>query len=216
MMPAFALPQLFRRLPSPVKALANCRSGNALVEFALMLPILTTAGMYGLETAWMHTANMQVSQVALSVADNAARMEQTNNSATAPSVTEGDITAVLNGGKIQSNGLDIAARGKIILSSLEKNASNQQYIHWQRCTGGYSANSRYGAQGTVVTNMGKGVGKVTAAASSAVMFVEVYYRYKPLFGTMFVQPMIFHQEAAYLIRDDRNLTALTGTAANAC
>lgn len=197
-------------------ALIRCQSGNALIEFALMLPILTTATMYGLETAWMHTANMQVSQVALSVADGAARMEQADNSAVAPKVTEADITAVLSGGKMESNGLDFATRGRIILSSLEVNSSNQQYIHWQRCTGGYSAVSRYGTQNQVVTNMGAGASKITATSGNAVMFVEVFYKYKPLFGTMFVQPMVFHQEAAYTMRDARDLSALNGTAANPC
>ncbi|MDE2405509.1 MAG: pilus assembly protein TadE [Sphingomonadales bacterium] len=204
------------RLRRSLAALAACRSGNSLTEFALMLPLLLTAGMYGLEMTWMHNAAMQVSQTAIAVADNAARMEQTSNTGTAPTVTESDINAVLTGGKIESNGLDITGRGRIILSSLEVDGSNNQYIHWQRCTGGLTNASRYGAQGTVVTNMGSGSSRITATTGSAVMFVEVYYRYKPLFGTMFVQPMLFHQEAAFIIRDDRNLSSTSGTISSGC
>ena len=49
------------------------------------------------------------------------------------------------------------------------------------------------------------------------MFVEVYYRHTGLFGSMFIKPMVFHQEAAFLIRDDRNLTnGLSGTATATC
>lgn len=204
-------------LKSSALRLASCRSANSLTEFALMLPLLITAGMYGLEMTWMHNAGMQVSQVAISVADNAARMEQTSNSGTAPTVTESDINAVLSGGVMESNGLNIAARGRIIISSLEQNGGGSQYIHWQRCTGGLTNASRYGPQNTVVASMGSGSTTITAPATSSVMFAEVYYRYQPLFGTMFVQPMMFHQEAAFLTRDDRNLTAGTsGTGAKNC
>ncbi|MBU6267800.1 MAG: pilus assembly protein TadE [Sphingomonadales bacterium] len=207
----------FSGLDKAARRLAACRAGNSLTEFALMLPLLITAGMYGLEMTWMHNASMQVSQVAIAVADNAARMEQSTNTGTAPTVTEADINAVLSGGRIESNGLDIAGRGRIIISSLEINTSGSQYIHWQRCSGGLTNASRYGAQGTVVTSMGSGGTTITAPAGSSVMFAEVYYRYRPLFGTMFVQPMLFHQEAAFLTRDDRNLTAGTsGTGAATC
>jgi hypothetical protein len=46
---------------------------------------------------------------------------------------------------------------------------------------------------------------ITANSKSAVMFVEVYYTYQPLFGTMFVGTPNFRREAAFIIRDDRNL-----------
>lgn len=204
-----------------LKALAGCRSGNSLIEFALILPVLLTAGMYGLEMAWMQATNMQVSQVALSTADNAARMEQAANTSVIPTVTESDINAVLTGGAMESNGLDIANRGRIILSSLEQNTSGQQYIHWQRCMGGLASKaSVYGVQGATVTNLGSGTNKITAPAQNtytAVMFAEVYYNYKPIFGNMFVRPFVFHQEAAYITRDQRNVAAgTTGTGAANC
>jgi Flp pilus assembly protein TadG len=205
------------------RGLLRNRDGNALIEFGLMLPILLTAGMYGLEMAWMQATNMQVSQVALSVADNAARMEQTSNSSVVPTVTETDINSVLSGGRMESNGLDLTNRGRIILSSFEQNTAGNQYIHWQRCTGGLTTKvSAYGTQGQTVTGTGIGTGstKITAPASTsnaAVMFVEVYYNYRPLFGNMFVQPFVFHQEAAFLTRDDRNIGAgTTGTGAATC
>lgn len=203
--------------------LAGCRAGTALTEFALILPLLLTIGMYGLEIAWMQATNMQVSQTALTVADNAARMEQSSSSAVVPTVTEADINAVLSGGRMASNGLDIAARGRIILSSLERNSAGNQYIHWQRCTGGLTTKvSAYGIQGASVpaTGLGSGTTKILApayASNSAVMFVEVFYTYRPLFGTMFVRPFVYHQEAAYLTRDDRNIGAgTTGTGAATC
>jgi len=208
---------------SALGRLASDRAGTALTEFALILPILLTIGMYGLEIAWMQATNMQVSQLALSVADGAARMEQTSNSAVVPTVTEADINAVLSGGRMASNGLDIANRGRIIISSLERNSAGSQYIHWQRCTGGLTTKaSAYGAQGASVAaaGLGSGTARITApayASNSAAMFVEVYYNYRPLFGQMFVRPFTYHQEAVFLTRDDRNIGAgTTGTGASTC
>ena len=44
------------------------------------------------------------------------------------------------------------------------------------------------------------------------MFVEVYYNYQSLFGSLFVTSQSFKQEAAFIIRDRRNLIpGITGT-----
>lgn len=205
------------RLALRLRALARCRQGLSAVEFALALPVLMTLGFYGIETAYFATANLLVSQIAMSTADNASRMEQSSNSGVTPTVTEADVNSVLAGAIKESGTLGFATGGKVILSSLEVNSSGQQYIHWQRCTGTYPAQSTYGAQGAVVTGMGNAAGRITAASGLAVMFVEVFYRQNGLFGTLFVKPMVFHQEAAYLIRDTRNLTGVpTGTTTATC
>ncbi|MEY2942747.1 MAG: hypothetical protein RLY97_761 [Pseudomonadota bacterium] len=214
------LPAPLRRLATPLRKLSEDIAGNSITEFALILPILITLGMYGMETAYMATINMQVSQIAQSVADNGSRMEQTSNSGVSPTVTETDINSVMTGATLQGANINLSTRGKVFLSSLEVKPSTspaQQYIHWQRCTGSYSANSSYGVEGTVVTNMGNGVTKITAPSGTAVMFAEVHYQYRGLFGSLFVQPMVFRQEAAVMMRDDRNLTAgLTGTKTAVC
>ena len=38
------------------------------------------------------------------------------------------------------------------------------------------------------------------------MFVEVNYRYKPLFGGMFVNTQTVHYSASFLVRDNRDFT----------
>jgi hypothetical protein len=186
--------------------------GASLIEFALVLPILMTIGFYGTEVAFMAVANMQVGQIASSVADNASRLGQTDNSAVTPSVTKTQIDSVMTGALVEGESIDFAANGRIILSSLERNPDNgRQYIHWQRCRGNLKVASLYGKEGATVNGMGNPT--LTAIANSAVMYVEVSYTYRPMFGAMFMGPKTFHREAAYMIRDDRNLTAgITPTA----
>jgi len=202
---------------SRLRALWRNSDGLSAVEFALILPLLTTLGMYGIEMAMLSTTNLLVSQIAMSTADNASRMVQGSSSAVTPTVTEAQVNSVLAGAVKEGGSLNLATNGKVILSSLELNASNAQYIHWQRCSGSYSAQSAYAIEGATVTGMGNAAGRVTGMSGTAVMYVEVYYRKSGLFGTLFVKPMVFHQEAAFLIRDTRNLTAgLSGTKTANC
>lgn len=195
--------------------LRSDRSGATAVEFALILPILTAMGMMGTEMGWMAMVNLQISQMALAVADAGSRLEQTNNSSVAPTVTEADVDSVMAGADKMGERFNFKANGRVILSSLEKDpATGKQFIHWQRCYGNLKVNSDYGndstnngLNGTVLVSMGSGVNKAKASANQAVMFVEVFYDYKGLFGTLFVKKMQFKQEAAYLVRDIRDLRA---------
>lgn len=204
--------------------LGRSESGVSAVEFALLLPVIMSMGMGGIEIASMFVANLQVNALALSVADNASRMEQTTNTTVTPTVTENDLNSIMKGAMLEGSGINIQTFGKVIVSSLERDpATGKQYIHWQRCGGSLTASSAYGnattnngLNGAVLTGMGSGATQVTAAAGSAVMFVEVTYRYNGVFGTIFTQPFNMKSEGAYLIRDIRNLgtagsNPITGT-----
>lgn len=207
------------RLARRLRALRDCRSGVALMEFALCLPLLMGLGMYGMEIAYMASVDMQVSQIAISVADNSSRLGQTNNSGVTPTITEADINSVMDGAMTQGTSFDIATKGRIILTSLERDtATGRQFIRWQRCRGSLAKSSIYGnstnkngLNGPAITGMGKGA-KIAAGAGQAVMYAEVYYRYEGIFGDLFVENKTFREEAAFLVRDVRNLTAgITGT-----
>lgn len=190
-------------------------SGIAVLEFAYIMPVLMVLSMYGIEFARMSMFHMRVSQMALSVADNASRMEQTNNSSVAPTVTEADVDSIMTGATKDGSSIQFATQGRIILSSLEKDpTTGKQFIHWQRCVGGLAKSSSYGNDttnngltGGTITGMGNGTIKAAAPTNIAVMFVEIYYKYDPLFGSMFVKNMMFKQEAAYIVRDIRDLRA---------
>ena len=200
----------YRRLATFARRLRGDTSGVSLIEMALILPVLITLGMYGTEVAYMAVVNMQIGQIATSVADNASRLGQTDNSAVTPTVTEAQVDSVMTGALVEGAAFDFESNGRIILSSLEYNTTKKrQFIHWQRCRGDMKVSSAYGDEdpdlsGAKINGMGDPL--VTTTANMAVMYVEVYYTYHPLFGTMFVGAPEFHREAAYLIRDDRNLT----------
>ena len=212
-----------------LRSLARDPSGATIIEFAFALPLLMTLGLFGLDVAYMASVNTQVSQMALSVADNASRLGQADNSAITPTVMETDIDAVMYGAIQQGTGFDFENNGRIILTSFERNASGVQYIHWQRCAGKLVRPSVYGndttkngINGGPIASLGQPGHTVTvptAPAGQAVMFVEVYYKYTPMMNSLYIKngDVEFRQEAAVLVRDDRNLTGgLSGTKTSAC
>lgn len=201
-----------RRTRRRWRALPKAQSGLALIEFAFSLPIFMLLAMFGAEIAFLATANMRTSQVALMLADNASRLGQTDTNTLSPTITDSDINTVLRGASLQTKTLGMMQKGRIVVSSLERNASGGQTIRWQRCAGVYNRASMYGGEGKGASDnslkgMGRGTALATAEPGSAVMFVEVFYRYKPLFGTTFMSERILSQEAAMVVRDNRNLSA---------
>ncbi|WP_271438697.1 TadE/TadG family type IV pilus assembly protein [Pontixanthobacter luteolus] len=205
--------RLFKRLGAE-------KSGVSIVEFALVLPVLLTLGLFGTEIARMATINMTVSQIALSLADNASRLGQTDNSGVTPTITEDNVDAVLAGALRDGQSIGLEASGRVILSSLEyDDFTGRQFIAWQRCQGDLDVDSDYGndtdkngLSGTPITGMGDTSSEIRARSGQAVMFVEIEYEYSALFENPFGSgDKTLRKEAAYLIRDDRNLTpGLTG------
>lgn len=198
------------------ESLRRNQSGLALTEFALSIPIFTGLGMYGTETAYRAVSQMQVSQAALALADNASRIGQTGNTGVQPTIQDSQIVEALVGTRLQTENLDLLRNGRVILSSLEvkriaaQGNRPQQYIRWQRCKGTRNYTSAYAAgidtSNIAFTGVGPS-GSVKAIEGSAVMYVEVEYAYQPLFGNMFAEGVVIKQEAAFTIRDDRNLAA---------
>lgn len=186
-------------------------SGLALVEFAYSLPLLTTVGLYGAELANYATVKMRISQTALKVADTSSRIGE-NGVLQDIKIYESDINDVFTGAEYADRDLDVEDNGRIILSSLTQNSDGGQWIQWQRCTGNLSYSSSYGAEddgatGTSFPGMGPSGEEITAAAGTAVMFVEIAYTYQPLFSNAWIPgPSQITAIAAFNVRDDRDLS----------
>ena len=193
-----------------------CQSGVALTEFAVALPFLLLAGTGGLEAANFAVNWRRVSDLTTQVADNASRLGAESVLASRP-ITEGEINTVLLGAKLQAGSLDLEHKGKIILSSLEVNPDGGQWIRWQRCYGGKVYTPRYGqegdgATGTTVAGMGVTGSQVQAQTDSAVMFVEIAYRYEPLFSMGSLNNRDIVETASFVIRGARDLNNITNAA----
>ncbi|MFA6124250.1 MAG: hypothetical protein WC704_10515 [Sphingomonas sp.] len=208
-----------------LRTLARARSGVAMLEFALALPIVLGIGAYGLEVSNLALLNLRISQIALTLADNASRVG-TYSSLSTQQMREVDVNDVLQAARYQGASINLSTNGRIILSSLENvqqsyDTAAVQRIHWQRCLGlksGTGYDSSYGTttttdgtdttsgnDGTLATSgMGDAGAMVNAPSGYGVMFVEINYLTKPLFGTWLTAPARLHYIASFIVRDRRD------------
>lgn len=181
--------------------------GVAMLEMALVLPVLLLLGLGGLELGMLILSHSRINQVGFAVADNASRI-----GAATGDVREIDINEVFTGASLQLEGLPFQQKGRIILSSLERKDNNSQWIRWQRCYGSNSYASSYGNQSQDLGSQGMGPAgrKVQALKDSAVMFVEIVYDHEPLFMRQLFGTRQFHSTFAFNVREARNLDASDG------
>ena len=173
----------------------------ALVEFALSLPLVVALGVGGIELANSALTNVRVNQIALSVADNAGRVTSR--------IDEANIVEVFAGARVTGEPINFQENGRIVLSSLEHNGLDDddegQVINWQRCWGELDdVEPSYGVEEDgredgSLPGMGPAGRQISSLEGTAVMFVEVSYRYTPLIGG-FVTPRMIRYESAFIVR----------------
>jgi hypothetical protein len=212
-------PRKQSRIIRTFRKLAVSCHGNAILEFALVLPLIVAVSGGGLELANYMILRRKISDIASQVADNASRMGEGSGLA-AKQVREIDVNDVFTGAAMQAKDIDLHLNGRIILSSLETNPDGGQWIHWQRCYGQKSHPSSYGDQGIGATGkgfagMGPADSRVSAFEDNAVMFVEVAYSYVPIMPFKLVEFDDIVEISSFNVRDARDLGALLNPAPEA-
>lgn len=202
-------------------------SGVALLEFAFILPIFLLMSLTGAELTSYIITKMRMSQIALHLADNAARIGS-GSQLQAKQINEADINDLLTGAEYQSGELKLFDNGRVIISSLEPHATTagRYRIRWQRCKGNKTAwTSSYGtvANSTSITGMGPAGRQVIAPTNGVTMFVEVRYQYIPLVKTSLSPTSEINEIASMMVRDRRDTTGgsngvypVTGVTASTC
>lgn len=194
-------------LSALIRRLLRERSGVAMIEFGFSLPLILLLSLTGAELTNYIISRMRISQIALHLADNAARIG-TGSQLQAKTISEADINDLLTGADLQSEELDIYTHGRVIISSLEPDPANsgKNRIRWQRCRGAKTAQvSAYGVAGaTNLNGMGKTGRLATAPTDGVTMYVEVYYEYQPLLKASFAPNTNFREEASMMVRDRRD------------
>lgn len=181
--------------------------GVAFVEFAFIAPVLLFLVLGGLEIVNYAVAQLKVSQIAMTVADNAGRVTT--------GIDEANVYEVFAGAGVIGKSMDFEKHGRVVLSSLQDNGqtggNHGQMINWQRCWGDLPVDPAYGTQGTGRTDdtlqdgMGAAGNKITSIPGTAVMFVEVSYDYQPLISdTILPVAGTIRRETAFNVRGRQN------------
>lgn len=211
-MPRTALSHPRRAFRQLARRLSRDTSGLALVEFAFAAPVVLGMGMLGTDTAYLVITHLQVSQIAMQVADNASRLGEAEV-INQKRVFEADIAETLIGAEKLGDSIDIFEKGRVIISSLQRNEDGGQWIAWQRCRGAKVHDSSYGEEGdgetgTGFPGMGRSGREITAAQGTAVMFVEVAYDFDSVTPINVFEGQEIVYTAAFNIRDNRDLSQL--------
>ncbi|MBH1998558.1 MAG: pilus assembly protein [Sphingomonadaceae bacterium] len=185
----------------PFRAIGRNIAGIAAVEFALSLPVLVGLTMYGAEAANMAYTSQKLGDIATLTADSVSRIRL--------SISNGDVTDAFGGIKILGDSIKLRDNGRIIVSSITPvlNASNNvsnQKLRWQRCSGALVKSSAFAT--TENTNIGAaGMGptgrQIAATKDSELIFVEVYYTYRPLISSSFFGTPQMSAYAAMAVRE---------------
>lgn len=199
------------RKPISLRRLVRDIRGLALLEFAFALPFFLVLSLTGAELTNYITVRMRISQLALQLADNAARIG-TGSQLQAKTISETDINDLLTGAGLQAGELDLYTRGRVMISSFEPmaspNTTGLYKIAWQRCRGMKTYDSPYD---NTLLNISSGIGpsgqRVTAPDYGVTMFVEIYYEYRPLISLSRVLPGAngqIKEFASMMVRDRRD------------
>lgn len=191
-------------------------AGVAAVEFALALPVLMGLTLYGAEAANMAYTSQKIGDIATLTADSISRIRL--------SISNGDVTDALGGIKILGDSIDLRNNGRIIVSSIapvldnSNNVTNQK-LRWQRCSGALVKTSAFAT--TQNTNIGAdGMGpsgrKIAATKGSELIFVEVYYTYRPLISASFFGTPQMSAYAAMAVRERTANDLLTNGTNSPC
>jgi Flp pilus assembly protein TadG len=182
-------------------------SGLAMLEFAFMLPIFATLCLAGAELTNFIITKMRISQIALHLADNAARIGS-GTQLQAKTISEADINDLLTGADMQSGELKLFTNGRVTISSIEPDPNNdgKSMIRWQRCKGSKTAlTSNYGTAGAAnLVGVGPPGRQVGAPDDGVTMFVEVRYQYTPLIKTSLSPVTELDEIASMMVRDRRD------------
>lgn len=203
-----------------IRQLRKSEKGVAFVEFAIAFPILVIVVSGGVEVANLALVHVRLNQIAETAADNAARVRT--------QMDEADISNIFTGVNLVGQSIGFTTKGRVVLSSIQDNgltgSKHGQWIRWQRCYGSYNVAPSYGTEGTGKTDgaLANGVGatgrRISAAAGTAVLFVEVTYRYDPMIFRSFVASRTLRYETAFNVRERTNfgITNAAGQTVHSC
>jgi hypothetical protein len=208
------------------QSIVKDRSGLALTEFAFAAPILITMLAGGVELSNYAMVQTSITQVGLQLASNGARVGEDPDRDKAYQVNESHINDILDGANMHAGSLDLygthqedgetVGNGKVVISNVKPIMINQvptgnYYITWQRCRGQSEYEPSYGRFGeSSGNNLEDGIGPegrkaVAPGLGNQLVFVEVHYRYQPIFlhEDIVTDYSDIYTTAAMIVNDNR-------------
>jgi len=152
----------FARLRRRLLTLASNQRGVAAVEFAMLLPVMITLYIGGVEISRMVSVDRKVTLTARSVADLVAQ---------STTVTNNEMTNILNAANAVLAPY-LSANAKVTVSSVKIDADKKATIEWSDTCHGTAR-----AVNSTIT-----LSPALATPNTWLIWAEVSYTYTPIFG----------------------------------
>ncbi len=180
-------------------ALRSNESGMAVVEFALLVPLLSLSILMTADAALLMMATQKVARTAATIADLTAQSDA--------GTSEAQMSDALEAAKILMQPGDLAQDGRVYVSAVQGGANGiGNYILWQRCTGGLTT------EGSALSNSNNRdvdlPGDIVLDQNQLVIVAEAYLDYTPIFPNSVFKRQTIRQTA---VARPRNLSFTTLT-----
>lgn len=170
------------KLSSPTRLLAGT-AANTAVEFALALPVITLLMLGSFELARFVILSQKLDRVAVSMADLVARAE---------TISETEIDDIFIAAGQVALPFELAANGRVIVSSVINPEGDGPEIAWQRSDdGAYSASSQLGSEGGAAA-LGD---DLEVREGETAIVSEVFFDFEPFLSEMVVAPRMVYKRA---------------------
>lgn len=160
--------------------------GMAVVEFAIMLPVLMTMFYGCIEATRFILATQKAEKLAHTVADVTAQ---------STTVTSAGLSQLLEATNDIMNPFPFHAQGRVLITSLYRApGSANAVVNWRHSGGGvWVATSAFGAVGSTPTMPGD----FTFDERENLIAAEVFFQWSPLISSQFFGTRVIYRQAFY-------------------
>ena len=156
---------MFKRL---IRNIRKDSRGSVAVEVSVAISILAALLLAGVEVTRFVMLNQKLERASATMADLVSQAE---------TLTEADLVSLFTATGFVLDPFDLAGDGRIIVSSISKQAGTNPQINWQREFGSGAGSSSFGAEGGDATLP---AGFVLRDGESIVVS-EAFYDFVPVF-----------------------------------
>ena len=164
-------------------AFSRDRRGAILAELAIVLPVLAAILLGCFEATRFVLLHQKLDRAASSMADLVAQSD---------GITMAQINDLFTAAEDQLSPFDLAASGRVIVSSITRPTAAAAQVAWQRLSSGaLPATSAMGNEGAAAVLP---AGLIVRIGEN-IIIAEVFYDYEPFFIDAFLSPAVFRHVA---------------------
>ncbi len=167
-----------------IRRLLRQRRGTLAVEIAMATPILAGLVLSGVEVTRFVVLNQKIERATVTMADLVSQAE---------SLAEGDLANLFAATAFVMTPYDVAAEGRVVVTSIGASGGNPAQVNWQRAFGAGAGASAFGAEGGAASLPAGFV----VRDSESVIAAEIYYDYQPMFFDSLVDPANLYSYAIF-------------------